>query len=52
MNNTLILNGDGLDQNILDEANIKDSDMMLALTNDDETNIIISAVPEKIIVSL
>ena len=47
LNNTLILNGDGLDQNILDEANIKDSDMMLALTNDDETNIIISAVARK-----
>ena len=47
LNNTLVLNGDGLDQNILDEANIKDADMMLALTNDDETNIIISAVARK-----
>ncbi len=47
LTNTLILNGDGLDQNILDEANIKDADMTLALTNDDETNIIISAVAKK-----
>ena len=47
LNNTLVLNGDGLDQAILDEANIKDADMMLALTNDDETNIIISAVARK-----
>ena len=47
LNNTLILNGDGLDQSLLDEANIKDADMMLALTNDDETNIIISAVARK-----
>ncbi len=47
LNNTLVLNGDGLDQYILDEANIKDADMMLALTNDDETNIIISAVARK-----
>ena len=47
LGNTLVLNGDGLDQNILDEANIKDADMMLALTNDDETNIIISAVGKK-----
>ncbi len=47
LNNTLVLNGDGLDQGILDEANIKESDMMLALTNDDETNIIISAVARK-----
>ena len=44
LNTTLVLNGDGLDQEILDEANIKDADMVLALTNDDETNIIISAV--------
>ena len=27
LNNTLVLNGDGLDQTILDEANIKDTDM-------------------------
>ena len=47
LNQTLVLNGDGLDQVILDEANIKDADMMLALTNDDETNIIISAVARK-----
>ncbi len=47
LNSTLVLNGDGLDQNILDEANIKDADMVLALTNDDETNIIISAVARK-----
>ena len=47
LGNTLVLNGDGLDQSILDEANIKDTDMMLALTNDDETNIIISAVAKK-----
>ena len=31
LNNTLVLNGDGLDQSILDEANIKDADMMLRL---------------------
>ena len=46
LNNTLVLK-DGLDKAILDEANIKDADMMLALTNDDETNIIISAVARK-----
>ncbi len=47
LSNTLILNGDGLDQSMLDEANIKDADMLLALTNDDETNLIISAVAKK-----
>ena len=44
---SLVLNGDGLDQEILEEANIKDADMVLALTNDDETNIILSAVAKK-----
>ncbi len=47
LSNTLVLNGDGLDQDLLDEANIKDADILLALTNDDETNIIISAVARK-----
>ncbi len=47
LTNTLVLNGDGLDQDLLDEANIKDADLLLALTNDDETNIIISAVARK-----
>ncbi len=47
LSKTLVLNGDGLDQAILDEANINDADMMLALTNDDETNIIMSAVAKK-----
>ena len=47
LSNTLVLNGDGLDQDLLDEANIKDADLLLALTNDDETNIIISAVARK-----
>ena len=47
LSNTLVLKGDGLDQDILDEANIKDADLLLALTNDDETNIIISAVARK-----
>ena len=38
LNSSLVLNGDGLDQDLLDEANIKDADLLLALTNDDETN--------------
>ena len=47
LSKTLVLNGDGLDQSILDEANISDADMLLALTNDDETNIITSAIARK-----
>ena len=44
---TLVLRGDGLDQSILDEANVSDADMILALTNDDETNIITSAIARR-----
>ena len=47
LNNTLVLNGDGLDQDLLDEANISSTDMILALTDDDETNIIVSAISRK-----
>ena len=47
LNGTLVLNGDGLDQDLLDEANIGSTEMILALTNDDETNIIVSAIARK-----
>ena len=43
----LVLRGDGLDQSILDEANLAEADMILALTNDDETNVITSAIARK-----
>tara|TARA_Y200000002_G_C22491899_1_gene583354 strand:- start:141 stop:845 length:705 start_codon:yes stop_codon:yes gene_type:complete len=47
LSNSLVLNGDGLDQDLLEEANIASSDMILALTDDDETNIIVSAIARK-----
>jgi trk system potassium uptake protein TrkA len=47
LNNSLVLNGDGLDQDLLDEAGISSTDMILALTDDDETNIIVSAIARK-----
>ena len=47
LKDTLVLKGDGLDQSILDEANVNNADMILALTNDDETNIIVAAVAKK-----
>ena len=47
LKDTLILKGDGLDQAILDEANVSNANMILALTNDDETNIIVAAVAKK-----
>lgn len=37
---TVILNGSSLDQDILREADIEDADTLVALTNDDQANII------------
>lgn len=36
----LVLNGSGLDRTVLEEANIAESDTMIAVTEDDETNIL------------
>lgn len=37
---TVVLNGDGLDLDLLDEANVSSVDAVLALTDDDRTNLI------------
>lgn len=37
---TVVLNGDGLDLDLLDEANVASMDAVLALTDDDKTNIL------------
>ena len=37
---TIVLNGDGLDARLLEEANISKSDVMLAVTDDDKTNML------------
>ncbi len=42
LENTLILNASGLDAKVLAEANIKETDTLIVLTNDDETNILVS----------
>ena len=39
---TIVLNGDGLDVNLLDEANIDRADAVLAVTDDDKTNLLVS----------
>ena len=38
LNNTIVINGDGLDEDVLKEANIEETETVLALTNDDEDN--------------
>lgn len=46
LNRTSVLNGDGLDRKILDEAKVADTDFVLATTSDDKTNIMICLFAE------
>jgi trk system potassium uptake protein TrkA len=39
---TIVLNGDGLDSALLEEANISSADAVLAVTDDDKTNLLAS----------
>jgi trk system potassium uptake protein len=47
LNNTIIINGNGLDEEVLLEANIDEVETVLALTNDDEDNLMVSVLVEK-----
>ena len=47
LNNTIIINGNGLDEEILAEANLEEAETVLALTNDDEDNLMVSVLVEK-----
>ena len=45
---TIVLNGDALDQAILDEAGIAEADAIVALTDDDRTNLLSCALAEQV----
>ena len=47
LNNTIIINGDALDEEVLVEANLQEAETVLALTNDDEDNLMVSVLVEK-----
>jgi len=47
LNNTIVINGDGLDEAILKEANLDEIETVLCLTNDDEDNIMASVLAER-----
>ena len=47
LNNTIIINGNGLDEEVLIEANLEEAETVLALTNDDEDNLMVSVLVEK-----
>ena len=47
LTSSIVINGDALDEEILKEANLEDSETVLALTNDDENNIMACVLAEK-----
>ena len=47
LNNSIVINGNGLDEDVLSEANLEEVETVLALTNDDEDNLMVSVLVEK-----
>jgi len=47
LSSSIVINGDALDEDILKEANLEDTETVLALTNDDENNIMACVLAEK-----
>jgi len=47
LNNSIVINGNGLDEDVLSEANLEEIETVLALTNDDEDNLMVSVLVEK-----
>ena len=47
LSSSIVINGDALEDDILKEANLEESETVLALTNDDENNIMACVLAEK-----
>jgi len=47
LSSSIVINGDALDEEILKEANVEEAETVLALTNDDENNIMACVLAEK-----
>ena len=47
LENTVVINGDVIDPEILDEAGVGESEAIIAVTNDDETNILASLLAKR-----
>lgn len=47
LNKTVVLHGDGSAQELLKEENIQDMDVVMTLTNDEETNILVSLLARR-----
>jgi len=48
MSKAVVLHGDGSDQNLLLEENVGETDVVVALTNDEETNILVSLLAKNL----
>ena len=48
LNKTIVLHGDGSDQELLAEENIREMDMVITLTKDDETNILAALLTKRL----
>ena len=47
LSNTIVINGDGLDEEVLKEANLEETETVISLTNDDEDNLMVGVLVEK-----
>ena len=47
IDHSIIINGNGLEEDVLTEANLNEIETVLALTNDDEDNLMVSVLVEK-----
>ena len=47
LNNSIVINGNGLDEDVLSESNLDEIETVIALTNDDEDNLMVSVLVEK-----
>ena len=47
LNNSIVINGNCLDEDVLSEANLEEIETVIALTNDDEDNLMVSVLVEK-----
>jgi trk system potassium uptake protein TrkA len=47
LDKTVVLHGDGSDQRLLEEENIRDIDLVVTLTGDEETNILVSLLARR-----
>lgn len=48
LNKAVVLHGDGSDQSLLSEENVQDMDMVIALTDDEEINIVASLLAKRL----